>query len=425
MKYKPITCVWEVTMACNMRCKHCGSSCSVAKEDELTTEEAVKLCKEFGDLGLRWVVISGGEALTRKDWYIIAQALTDNNVIPNLITNGWLLNEATIRKAEEVGINSIAISIDGTEKNHDYIRKPGAFKKALEGLDLLKESNIHSTVITTINSKNINELSDMKKIFIEHGVTSWQLQIGLPMGNLSHNKDLLTTPEMINNIIDFAYDTVKEGLIKVDLADCIGYFNAKEAFVRQSFSQSDVYYWDGCGAGTSNFGILSNGDVLGCTSIRDEQFIEGNVRERSLTEIWNDENSFKWMRSMSKDLLKGKCSKCIYGDLCKGGCSNTRLTMNGSIYSENKYCSYNLALNKVEDNLKLITDIDTLIEKSNFFIENKNYQLAELALSIASSMDENNICILDKLVHVNYELHNYTICNKLKEKIHNLKSMIK
>ena len=50
MEYKPITCVWEVTMACNMRCKHCGSSCSVSDKDELTTEEAVKLCKEIGDL---------------------------------------------------------------------------------------------------------------------------------------------------------------------------------------------------------------------------------------------------------------------------------------------------------------------------------------------------------------------------------------
>jgi len=39
-KYIPSVGVWEVTMNCNMRCKHCGSSCEGPLPDELTTEEA-------------------------------------------------------------------------------------------------------------------------------------------------------------------------------------------------------------------------------------------------------------------------------------------------------------------------------------------------------------------------------------------------
>lgn len=273
MKYQPITCVWEVTMACNMRCKHCGSSCSVPEKDELTTEESVALCKEIGDLGLKWVTISGSEPTTRKDWDIIAKALNDNNVIPTMITNGWLLDASLIERAEKAGVNTLAISIDGTEKTHDFIRHEGAFQRAMNGLDL--------------------------------------------MGNLSHNKDLVAPPEMVNQVIDFAYETTKnkEG-IQIDLADCLGYFNAKEAYVRQAVTGEDGYPWTGCNAGKYNFGILNNGDILGCTSIRDREFIEGNIKERSLREIWEDENSFKWNRCISKDELGGKCSKCMYGDIC-------------------------------------------------------------------------------------------------------------
>ena len=34
---KLTTAVWEITMGCNMRCKHCGSSCAEALPDELNT----------------------------------------------------------------------------------------------------------------------------------------------------------------------------------------------------------------------------------------------------------------------------------------------------------------------------------------------------------------------------------------------------
>lgn len=423
MEYKPITCVWEVTMACNMRCKHCGSSCSVPDKDELTTEEAVKLCKEIGDLGLRWVTISGGEPTTRKDWDIIAKALTDNNVTPTMITNGWLLDNSLIERAEKAGINTLAISIDGTEETHDFIRRKGAFKKALAGLDLIRNSKIHSAVITTINSKNITELEDLKNILIENGVEKWQIQIGLPMGNLSHNKGLVASPDMVNKVIDFAYDVIEKGeKIEIDLADCIGYFNSKEAAVRATVTHNAAYNWTGCGAGKYNFGILNNGDILGCTSIRDREFIEGNIKEKSLREIWEDKNAFKWNRDMSKDKLKGKCEKCMYGDICKGGCSNTRLTMNGSIYSENKYCSYNLALVKAENSLNRIDDASELIERADFFINHKNYQLAEISLSLALKKDKDNIDILNKLGFVNYQLGNYKLAKEANEAVLNLDS---
>lgn len=423
MKYKPITCVWEITMACNMRCKHCGSSCSVSQEDELTTEEAVNLCKQLGDLGLKWVTISGGEPTTRDDWDIIAKALNDNNVVPTMITNGWLLDENLLSRAEKSGVNTLAISIDGLEETHDFIRRPGAFKKALKGLDLIKKSKIHSAVITTINSKNITELEALKNTLIEHGVEKWQVQIGLPMGNLSHNKGLVATPDMVNHVIDLSYESNKNGNnIEINLADCIGYFNTKEAAVRNSYSNEEGYSWSGCSAGKYNFGILNNGDILGCTSIRDKNFIEGNIKEKKLKEIWEDENAFKWNRCMSKDLLKGKCAKCMYGDICKGGCSNTRLTMNGSIYSENKYCSYNLALTKAENNLKMVTDMKELLCKADFFIKHESYPLAEISLSLALEKDKNNIDILNKLGFVNYQLGNYKTAKEINEAVLKLDS---
>lgn len=62
--------------------------------------------------------------------------------------------------------------------------------------------------------------------------------------------------------------------------------------------------WAGCNAGTRGFGILHNGDVLGCTSIRDRSFIEGNIRDKSIVDIWNGSDAFKWSRSMKRQILE-------------------------------------------------------------------------------------------------------------------------
>ena len=56
---KLTTAVWEITMGCNMRCKHCGSSCAEALPDELNTSEALEVCDQLKDLGLKVIIWRG------------------------------------------------------------------------------------------------------------------------------------------------------------------------------------------------------------------------------------------------------------------------------------------------------------------------------------------------------------------------------
>lgn len=407
MEYSPITAVWEITMGCNMRCKHCGSSCESSLEGELTTQEALDLCNDLGEMGLQWITLSGGEPTTRKDWDLIAKRLNENNVIPNIITNGWFLNEETIDRAVEAGINTIAISIDGLEKTHDFIRKSESFKRSMAALDLLRNKDINYSVITTINSVNINELEELKSILINKGVMGWQLQLGLPMGNMSKNSDLVAQPSDVDVIINFAYKSMLENKIDIQLADCMGYYNLKEIEVRKHSSKIDVYDWNGCGAGKYNLGILHNGDILGCTSIREKEYIEGNIRKTNIKDIWNNTDNFSWNRKMKKEKLDGICKKCKYGTQCLGGCSNTRFTHGGSMYSENKYCSYNYVLNKARNQFNNIESIDELCSKAYKFIEKENFQLAEMVLSIALEKGSNDEKMLKLYGYTNFMLENY------------------
>lgn len=413
MKYQPITCVWEVTMGCNMRCGHCGSSCAEPLPDELSTQEALNLCAQIADLGLKWVTLSGGEPLTRKDLPQIVKEFTQRGVSVNIITNGWLMKPAMADALKESGIATVAISIDGTQEIHDSIRKKGAFEHAQNAFDTLKELGIKTGAVTTITKKNIDILNELKEDLICMGVVGWQVQLGLPMGNMKEKPDWVIDAEQVKDVIDFCYDTAKEGRIKIYPADCIGYYTKKELETKKiSYGNNMVSIWDGCNAGIRGFGVLQNGDILGCTSIRDREFVEGNVKERSLREIWEDESSFLWRRGMAKEKLKGSCGSCRYGSKCLGGCPNTRLTMNGDIYAENQYCAYHSQLTHMQEKYTNETDVQGLFDLGQRLLAQEEYQEASYALKQVVSLSPEHAQALKAKGYCEYMCGNYNACEE-------------
>ena len=56
------TSVWEITLACNLKCQHCGSRAGKRRPDELSTEECLDVVDQLARLGTREVTLIGGEA---------------------------------------------------------------------------------------------------------------------------------------------------------------------------------------------------------------------------------------------------------------------------------------------------------------------------------------------------------------------------
>lgn len=342
MKYQVNNLIWELTMGCNLRCRHCGSSCKEVLPDELSTEEAMLLVDQIALLKPEWITLTGGEPLLRKDWNLLANKLKEKKIAVNMITNGLLINRKIAQKMKECKIDLVSISIDGTEEYHEYMRGTGTFKKSKEAYKLLKEYNIPYGMNTTIIRENIECLEELRNQLLEMGVSVWQIQPGIPEGNLAKQRNSVIDATDLQRLIDFSFEENKRGKIKVFLAENIGYYTRKESLSRSmALGVKKPVLWKGCNAGIRSFGILHNGDVVGCTSMRRPEFVEGNIRKRPLIDIWNDEDSFAWRRKFSASSLKGTCRECTYAETCLGGCSNVRITMNDSLASENTLCVYN------------------------------------------------------------------------------------
>jgi len=416
--HKPVAAVWEITMDCNMRCKHCGSSCSGPLPDELTTEEALAVCDSLGCLGLQRITLSGGEPFTRDDWHLIVGRLTKNKVMTNILSNGWFIDAEIVKKAKDAGAVNVGISLDGVEETHDYIRKKGSFARIMNALDVLRELGMSTAIATSIHKKNITQLPEIKEILIAKGVKNWQLQAAMPMGNLLKHMDWIPEPEDVDRVIDFAYDAMKEGRIRVHLSDDVGYFNLKEIEVRKNAQRSEFFsgIWEGCPAGTRALGIRCNGEILGCLSIRDDSYIEGNVREIPLEKMWNDPEKFNWFRTLSKNKLSGFCKICQYGNYCLGGCSSNKLTRYHTM-TENQFCSYWSAAHQEKQKIAGITDVDLLTAKGRELAQNEDFQLAEIHLSRALELKPGDTELLNLLGYTHYFLENYPECETCNRRV--------
>ena len=343
VKYQLEWCAWEITKRCNMNCDICLCGAPQSREDELTTEEALELCKELMDMGVKRVVLTGGEPLMRADWEVIAGSLTDAGVDVWIATNGTLIQEETVEKMKAAGVGRVTISIDGTEKIHDGIRAEGSFAKCRNAAELLLCAGIPVYAATTVTAENFNDLQELQLQLYDMKIKDWVIQLGLPYGNFVANDVNMLPPDKIKDLIDFCFSAVQEiPDMRIYPGDTIGYYTEKEILVRKHALGTDkIPVFAGCPAGISSLAIAADGDIL-TISMCVDRFIAGNIRETPLREIWEDDENaaWKWRRGLKKKNLKGACRECPYAEICLEGCPAVRYAMTGDVMGENKMCAF-------------------------------------------------------------------------------------
>lgn len=340
----PDTVVWEITLACNMRCIHCGSSAGplTKRKNELTTDEAIDVIEQLKEIGTRRVVLSGGEPFMRMDWESLAKKIVEMEMIPCFISNGFLINELTAHKIKSIECSGlhVGLSIDGDEKTHDYIRQTkGSFRRVTRSLEILMETGVLTSVITQVNMLNFKLLPKIRDNIFKYGIYAWQIQLATPWGRLAENPKLLLKPKDYFELVKFIAEMRKIYGDKVVGADDIGYYTELESVIRPERE------WEGCHAGIRTLGIMSNGGVTGCLSLQEPKFIEGNVRKRKLKDIWYDSKLFAYNRNFQAKNLRGFCKTCPYGLKCRGGCKNTAQSFTNCLY-ENYYCVLRIMFDK-------------------------------------------------------------------------------
>lgn len=197
-----------LTNRCNLKCKHCCSSCSDKENDCLSTEDIKKIIDTLKELNISNIVLTGGEPLLRYDFEEIVIYAKKQIPKVNLIlsTNSILINDKNIDFIIN-NFNKIDISIDGVdEETCSQTRGKGVFGKVLDSVDKLKiKGFVNISLSMVFGQKNDYLKEDFIKLNESIG-TNPVMRYFVPTGRGLENKDQylyddtilpITIPEML------------------------------------------------------------------------------------------------------------------------------------------------------------------------------------------------------------------------------------
>lgn len=319
---RPIYCVWEVTLACDLACRHCGSRAGKARPTELDTTQALNLADQLIELGVKEVTLIGGEAYLRNDWLQIVERLARAGLAVSMTTGGRGVTRELAESARNAGLAGASVSLDGLRDAHDRLRGVrGSFDSALEAMGHLRGAGLKLYNNTQINRLTLPDMLGVLDTIIAHGSTAWQIMVTVPMGRAVDEPDVLLQPYDLLEV----FELIPALKARADAAglllwrgNTLGYFGPHESLL-QGWTQSG--HGGSCGAGRSTIGIEADGTIKGCPSLGTRKWGAGNIQDARLVDIWTKSEPIRYTRTRTIDDLWGYCAECYYKDTCKAGCT--------------------------------------------------------------------------------------------------------
>jgi len=324
----------RVTMACNLRCKHCYSVAGNKLNDELSLQEIKRVIDELKQLGAIRIFFTGGEPFMRPDILDILNYTDKNGFAMYISTNGTLIDLQTINRLKLLKhLRTFQVSIDGLRKTHDSIRGvKRTFDKAINTIEIAKRKlkNTSITIISTLMQENANEMDKLLKLAIKLRVDNFGIVTLYPIKRSAKVKDVSTLQKYkIFKKLSQIYIKEKPKL-KIGLL-------VPPAVIPESLSELEYGGGYVCSF-PSLLGINANGEVAPCDGLLSyKELILGNVREKSLNEIWNHP-LMKKLRKIKPEEIEGVCQRCKYLSFCMGGCRARAYLKYGNFEAPNPLC---------------------------------------------------------------------------------------
>ena len=338
--------IWNFTNRCNLSCLHCYSKSTLDEVDVLTTSDIKKTILQMKESGVKFIIFSGGEPLTRKDIFEIAEFCKENKIVTYLSSNGLYFTKSNIEKITKA-FNYIGVSIDGDEPTHDYFRGlKGAFRETLKSVLMANETGAKVGIRFTMTKDTISSLKfifdlaekhNIPKIYVSHLVYS-----GRGLDNLKMDLTKEQRREAVEFILDKAFEYYKDGRdieivtgnMEMDAVMFLNKFAKHYPDLKEKMRQRLVE-WGGNSAGRKLLNINSEGDV------RPDPFFPftiGNILKDDFRDIWSGGELLDALRITPRTNISGICANCKQLDICNGGSRARAYAISGDLWSEDPSC---------------------------------------------------------------------------------------
>ncbi len=307
----PTRLVIDLTRRCNLRCEMCHTW-KVDPAHEMSPDEVRAALRQMPDL--LWLDLTGGEIFLRADADALFEATLDAAPALKVLhfpTNGWFTRrvvavcEAVRARRPELAL-IVTVSIDGPPDVHDRIRgREGSFRRALEtyrALCAVPGVDVYlGTTVTPSNRAHLDALeavlrAELPGFHPRRWHWNW-LQVSQHFFANAHLADGTLPPEAPGALVRDHLRRRGAPTSMVELMELMFLVNL-DAYRRGERAGIP------CQALRSAAFISPEGRVYPC-HVWDRPI--GDLRERSLDEIWNAPETLRLREEITERLACGGC----------------------------------------------------------------------------------------------------------------------
>ncbi len=317
----------ELAFACNLKCR----TCNIWRQEfevrrrasgRLDFNEICDLQSRAAASGIRQISYVGGEPLLDQNiWEIIDQA-RQNRLSTALVTNGSLLDERSINRLLDSGLDTVIFSLDGPARIHDTIRGvKGTFHRVFQNILTLqrikkvrKRKRPKVFIYTTISRLNHRYLTEMLAIARKLDVNGLRFQLISVVGG-----DIMAkTNELFSQDVVGLHSYAVSGdlrLREAELAAVRPFLDRAGAWskavgidlqVETGLSQPDKA--TRCTFIHHNFVVNPGGDLIPCPML--PGYTIGSLRQENLEALWGNERHRRFFRLFQRPGHLPICAEC-------------------------------------------------------------------------------------------------------------------
>jgi radical SAM protein with 4Fe4S-binding SPASM domain len=309
----------SLSSGCNLRCKYCYAAERIeSRHAPLTLDEYKQVIDGLCDLSSHLsVTITGGEPLLNPLWQPVSAFCKAKGCTMLLLTNGTLINEDNIGFIQET-FNLVTLSIDGPTRETHRLTRGDNFDQVMRAVDLLERHGIDYTLSMTVTRLNIDQVEAMARRF----------------GGRLNYAPLFPVSDLAEDQLSITGRQYYDALASAFGVNPLGYCES-------SLDVSKCIQTRKCAIGDNEISISPTGDVYPCQLLHIDQFLAGNVHERSIQDIYHDSPALRHCASLDVDHIE-KCRDCAIRYICGGACRARGYYETGRIDGTGDFCEYEL-----------------------------------------------------------------------------------
>lgn len=326
---QPFWLLAELTYRCPLHCVFCYNPTNYANiQNELSTQEWIRVMTEARALGAAQLGFSGGEPLLRDDLEVLVKEARQLGFYTNLITSGVGLSETRIAALKAAGLDHIQLSFqDSTKEMNDFLSSTKTFELKKRVADLIKQYDYPMVMNVVLHRYNLPHVNKIIEMALDLGAEYLELANTQYYGWAMENRDqLLPTQEQLIQA-EAVVNAYREKIGK----------RCKILFVVPDYFEDRP---KACmnGWGSIFLDIAPDGAALPCHNARQLPGLDIlNIKDHSIKEIWYDSQAFNFFRG--DQWMQEPCRSCDEKTKDFGGCRCQAFLLTGDAAAADPVCS--------------------------------------------------------------------------------------